>query len=116
MISFSLLILSLGAAAATKCGHKNANQYTPITRIYCLRLEDMDWDYAVASTEELYDLTYRSEDEAKYQLNDDAPKLPQYAKRGKLVSYTPNGVGCNWNKPLIQNNTVRDGILGPTIR
>jgi hypothetical protein len=119
MIKTLTLLGSLGAAVvATKCGKKDRSKYEPVTRTYCIALEDMDWDYAQASSEDLYDLTGRFEEEAEFQLTEAPPKLPQYAKRGILRSYAVNEEdgSCQWGIPVTQSNEARDGILGPTIR
>jgi hypothetical protein len=118
MLKTLTLLSSLTAAVGVKCGNKDRSKYEPVTRTYCIALEDRDWDYAQASSDDLYDLTGRFDEEAEYQLNEDKPKLGQYAKRGFLRSYQvkDNG-GCKWNQePLTRENEVRDGILGPTIR
>lgn len=117
MMKTLTLLASMGAAVATKCGKKDSSKYTPITRTYCIGLVDGDWDYGVASTEYVNDLTGRFEDMAEYQLNEDKPKLGQYAKRGFLKNYYIQSDGtCMWSAPIDHDNTQRDGILGPTIR
>jgi manganese oxidase len=112
-----LLAMLTVSTMSTTCG--KGSDYSSHTRTYCIAVVDEDWNYAIASTEECYDLTNQYEEQAAIALSaNGVPALGKYARKGLLREFPYLNSECDWNSnaTVTSGDIYRNGILGPVIR